>query len=116
MKLFTAVALTVASLACAPSAFADPLDACVDLGSSHEVRRASGRLAVIKDDDRYYRVSVINGCSDLSNTTRLSVSTEKQAGRLCPSGSTLTTVRDSCDIAAVEKINEGTYKQYTRRR
>lgn len=116
MKLLSALAVAAALAAvAAPALAADPLPDCVALSDSHVVRRAGDRAIAIRDADQYYRAEMRYGCSDLGYSAKLEVSTDKQAGRLCPQGSKLTTQRDYCTITQVEKIDEQAFKRYTKR-
>lgn len=116
MKLLSAIAVATAlAAACAPALAAEPLQDCTDLGAQHSVRRAGDGAVAIRDGEQYYRAQTRQGCSDLSYSGKLSISTDDQNARLCPQGSKLTTERDYCSITRVEKIDAQAYKRYTRR-
>jgi len=116
MKLLSAIVVATAlAAACAPALAAEPLQDCVDLSAEHSVRRAGDNAVAIRDGERFYRAQTRNGCSDLSYSGKLAVSTDQQDARLCPQGSKLTTERDYCNISRVEKIDAQAYKRYTRR-
>ncbi|MGO1002978.1 DUF6491 family protein [Lysobacter sp. CA196] len=108
----------LATLLClsATVAFADPIDACVDLGAEAQLSRVGEKAVLVKDADNYYRLNVRKGCYDLSFTPQLVVIAEKTKGRLCPSGTRVKTQRDYCDIESVEKIDETAFRGYRRAR
>lgn len=116
MKLLSAIVVATALFAAAaPALAADPLQECVELSAEHVVRRAGDRAVAIRDGDRYYRAEMRYACNDFGYSNKLEISTDKQAGRLCPQGSKLTTVRDYCAISQVEKIDEQAFKRYVKR-
>ncbi|MEH6422514.1 hypothetical protein [Pseudomonas sp. CGJS7] len=110
MLLPTRIALATLLALAATSASADPLDACVDL-SKPKISRLGDKGVLIKDADSFYRVSV-KTCSDLGFTQQFRISTEKQKGRLCPTGTRVITNRDNCEVTEVEKIDEAAYRKH----
>ncbi|WP_031372293.1 DUF6491 family protein [Lysobacter antibioticus] len=107
-------ALAILLCLSATVAFADPIDACVDLGAEAQLSRVGEKAVLVKDADNYYRLNVRKGCYDLSFTPKLVVTAEKTKGRVCPSGTRVKTQRDFCDIESVEKIDETAYQSYRR--
>lgn len=100
----------------ASAAFAGPVDACVDLGPGHEVSRFGTQYALVKDGEAYYRLGFRRDCGGLSLAPRIHVSAEKQAGRLCPTGTWVDAGRDRCEATSVDRIDEAAYKRYRGRR
>ncbi|MGO1072821.1 hypothetical protein [Lysobacter sp. CA199] len=100
---------TLLSLA-ANAAFAAPLDACVDLAKPR-ISRLGDKAVLIKDADSFYRLNV-KACSDLGYTQQFRISTDKQKGRLCPSGTRVLTNRDNCEVILAEKIDEAAYQRH----
>ena len=111
MLLPTRIALATLLAFAASSAFADPIDACVDLGAKPKISRLGDKAVLVKDTDNFYRLNV-KSCYDLSFTQQFQVSAEKQKGRICPSGTYVRTNRDNCEVAQVEKIDEAAYRKY----
>lgn len=111
MLLPTRIALATLLAFAASSAFADPIDACVDLGAKPKISRLGDKAVLIKDTDSFYRLNV-KACYDLSFSQQFQVSAEKQKGRICPSGTYVRTNRDNCEVEQVEKIDEAAYRKY----
>lgn len=111
MMLPTRIALATLFCLAAGAAYADPIDACVDLSAKPKISRLGDKAVLIKDADSFYRLDV-KSCYDLSFTQQFSVSTEKQKGRICPTGTFVRTNRDNCEVSQVEKIDEAAYRKH----
>ncbi|RDZ28601.1 DUF6491 family protein [Lysobacter silvisoli] len=112
------VSLLLAAGLCAASAqafAADAIQDCVDLSGSQQVSRFGGQYVLVADGSDYYRLSVGSSCDGLQLATRFELSTEGQAGRVCPSGTRVKLNKGDCKISKVERIDEAAYTRYSRR-
>ncbi|MGH8083622.1 MAG: hypothetical protein ACREP7_23805 [Lysobacter sp.] len=111
MLLPTRIALAALLSFAASAAYADPIDACVDLSAKPKISRLGDKGVLVKDTDSYYRLN-LRSCYDLSFTQQFQIATEKQKDRLCPTGTRVRTNRDNCEVTQVEKIDEAAYRKY----
>lgn len=99
-------ALLAFALALLPSAaFAgEALADCVELGNDREIVRPGGQQFLLRDGTNHYRVSLLRSCDSLSIASRIDISTDDQANRLCPADTRIRTDRDTCRVASVETM------------
>ncbi|MFT3754713.1 MAG: hypothetical protein QM769_01990 [Pseudoxanthomonas sp.] len=98
-----------------PSAFAADLENkaqladCVTLSPTHEGARFGSQYLLLRDGDAYYRVEFRNDYCDALNSGLVNVVTGKEHGKLCASGSKVTSKSGSCRVVAVSLIDAGKY-------
>jgi len=79
---------------------------CVDLGSNQEILRAgSGQQIFLRDGQTHYRIGFARTCDSIQTTSSLTISTDGQENRLCPSGTKVRTKEANCAVNAVEVIS-----------
>lgn len=114
------VAALLALAAAATTAHAttggEPMEECVDLSASHAVHRSGSQYLLVADSEAHYRVEMVDSCGTLPLASRFAISTNGQAGRLCPVGTRVKTNLDSCRVRAVERIDSDTYARLRRKR
>ncbi|HZF96675.1 MAG TPA: hypothetical protein VEY92_00235 [Pseudoxanthomonas sp.] len=94
----------------------EPITDCVTIGQDHQILRTGGPQSILlKDGDSHYRVSLQNTCDSLAIASRIDITTEGQANRLCPAGSVLETNRDSCRVSKVATISAEEFATKQRR-
>lgn len=118
----TAYRFAIALLLVAPASIAlaqgkaDSLDSCVTLNDGHKVVRNGGSQSfLLQDGQSYYRVAMQGNCGSLSFTPKLSIATDGEPGRLCPTGTKVETHRDTCKVAAVSNITEAEFEKARKR-
>ncbi|MEL1264520.1 hypothetical protein [Pseudoxanthomonas putridarboris] len=104
------------AFAAAPMAAAagEAITDCVDLGNDQEiVRAAGGQQFFLRNGSDHYRVAFQQSCSSITTTSRIDISTEGQANRLCADDTRVQTNRDTCRVASVETISA---EEFTKRK
>ncbi|MDQ3206743.1 MAG: hypothetical protein M3Q40_09645 [Pseudomonadota bacterium] len=69
-----------------------------------------------QDGDAYYRIDVDPSCDGLALSTRFELSTQGQAGRVCPQDSQVVTNRGGCQVSSVKRIDSRHHARYLRGR
>ncbi|KAF1722731.1 hypothetical protein SAMN06296416_101615 [Pseudoxanthomonas wuyuanensis] len=110
MKIFLSLAAASLSLALvagnASAADGTELAECVALGNHQQIVRAgSSEQFYLKDGDNHYRIGLGRGCGSLAIASKIELSTDGNANRLCPSGSKVKTNREICRVDQVTTIS-----------
>lgn len=104
-RLCTAALLAGAAFA-ANAADNTPITDCVDLGANQEIVRSGGAQSMLlRDGDTHYLVGFRGDCSSLATASRIEISTDGAANRLCPKGTKVKTNRATCSVGKVEAID-----------
>ena len=106
--------------ACAASTSASavegtPVEGCVELSESHQGMRHGSQFLLVKDGDAHYRVGFGKTCSALTLASKVTITTEGTANRLCATGTTVASKRARCAVRTVEAIDAETFDRYDRR-
>lgn len=110
MKILLSLAAASLSLALvagnALAADGSNLAECVDLGNHQQIVRAGGsEQFFLKDGDSHYRIGTGRGCGSLAIASKIEISTDGTANRLCPTGSKVETNREICRVDQVTTIS-----------
>lgn len=87
---------------------------CVTLSPQHQGARFGSQYLAIRDGDKHYRLEFGGTCSAL-NSGSIVVSTDKQANRLCGTGTVVKSKAGNCTARAVTLIDADEYERYARR-
>jgi hypothetical protein len=106
--------------ACATAADAkdrnQPLSDCVELSPDYQVARSGSQYLMVKDGDEYYRIGFGgSGCSAITLSSTVKITTDGKDSQLCPAASKVKTKRDSCNAREVLRVDEIEYEKYARR-
>jgi hypothetical protein len=94
----------------------EPVTECVNLGEDQEiVRGGDGEEIFIRDGEAHYRVGFNRSCGAVLMTRTITISTDDQSGKLCPSGSKVQARQSTCQISAVEAISAEEFAKYKQR-
>lgn len=93
----------------------EKLTDCVDLPADYQATRFGSQYLLVKDGDNYYRLGFNGGCSAISLSSSVKISTDGQANRLCPSNTKVSSKRDSCKVREVDRVDQNAYEQYARK-
>ena len=118
MNIRHAISLVLLSVVAttASASTTEPVTACVDLGPSQDiVRKGSGQQIFLRDGDAHYRIAFARGCTSVSMTSSIDISTDGQQNRLCPAGSTVRTKEERCAVSAVERISAEEFAKHKKR-
>jgi hypothetical protein len=77
--------------------------------------RFGSQYLLVKDGDSYYRVGFNGSCSAIAVSSRVTISTDGQANRLCPTETKIAGNRDSCIAREVVRLDQSDYEKYTRK-
>lgn len=93
---------------------AEALADCVTLSPQHQGTRFGSQYLAIRDGDSHYRLEFGGSC-DALNSGSIVVSTERQANRLCGTGTVVKSRSGSCAVRAVTPIGADEYDRYARK-
>jgi hypothetical protein len=92
----------------------EPLAECVTLSADHQGARFGSQYLAIRDGDAYYRLEFSGSCNAL-NDGAVTISTRKETGRLCPTGSIVKSKQSACTVRGVTRIDANEFERYARR-
>jgi hypothetical protein len=94
----------------------EPVTECVSLGGDQEiVRGGDGEEVFLRNGDAHYRLGFSRNCGAVLMTRTITISTDDQADRLCPSGSKVRARQSTCQIATVEAISSEDFAKHKQR-
>lgn len=118
LKLISTSALLCATLQGGNlhAAPADALAECVELAPDYQATRFGSQYLLVKNGETHYRLSFGGGsCDAIAMSSRLKITTEGTANRLCPTGTRVATKNDRCSVRSVEEIRADEYERYRQR-
>lgn len=92
----------------------EKLTDCVDLPAGYQAARFGSQYLLVKDGDNYYRVGFNGSCSAIAVSSSVTISTDGQVNRLCPTDSKISSKRDSCRAREVLRLDQDEYENYAR--
>ncbi|MET0814143.1 MAG: hypothetical protein ABWX88_03025 [Pseudoxanthomonas sp.] len=88
---------------------------CVDLPADYQAARFGSQYLFVKDGDNYYRIGFNGGCSAITLSANVRITSDGQANRLCPTDTKISTKRDTCKAREVVRVDQNEYEKYVRK-
>lgn len=90
-------------------------EGCYSLSDAHKTSRFGTQYLLVKDGDQHLKVSFVgNRCGLIAVSPKLRIKTGGESGRLCSSGTVVSTPTGSCRVSGVETIDAEEFQRLRR--
>ncbi|KAF1709799.1 hypothetical protein CSC70_08865 [Pseudoxanthomonas kalamensis DSM 18571] len=94
-----------------------PLEGCATLGDGQQIVRGSGngKRIYVRDGEDHYQLTFRNGCSAAVLASKISISTDGQANKLCSEATKVKADRQTCRVSEVTRISPEEFDRQKKR-
>jgi len=114
-KRLILTALSVGAAFAAHASDGTPLTGCVELDGNKEIIRSGGsQNFLVSEGDAHYLLKFRGECGSLTTASRIEISTDGTADRLCAKDTRVKTDRQTCQVSKVELLDTAQFAAHKR--